>query len=97
MSEIQGFEPAALYRHILGWDITDLSLDRPWLQDHTDHLVELYQRGYTFKQAATEMGRTEGYIAGKVFDLAEADVITPAMWGSRARGEIPAGPLEVGA
>ena len=95
MSDIQGFEAVAAYREILGWDIRDLSLERPWTRDHTDYLVELYKRGWTFKQVAAEMKRTQGYIAGKVFDLAEDDIITPQMWGTKAKGKAPRGPLEV--
>ena len=84
-----GFELATAYREVMGWDITDLSPERPWTRDQQEYLVDLYERGYTLQQMAKEMGRSNGYILGRLFDMGEQDVITPAMRGIKARGQVP--------
>ena len=94
MPEIQGFQAAELYR-AYGWDISNLSPERPWTRDQQEYLVELYERGWTVGQMATEMNRSQGYIVGRLWDMADADIITPKMWGRKARGQAPPGPVEV--
>lgn len=97
MGTIEGFQAVEVYREVYGWDIANLDKERPWTRDQQEYVIELYCLGWPLAEMAREMNRTNGYIAGRIWDMHEQGIIREEMWGSKAkdRSKVPKALVEV--